>query len=377
MAVDAEASPGPRPAGRSRLAVRARRVQARLPRRTGAVAVAGAVVLLAGAIGWLVSRPDPVPHGRDTDACPAKGPAGIVGLDVDSGEVRWTNIVGDRSNVIEPGKPGQVVVREDEGFAEATGELARTVDVRSGAVVACQPTAKVEAVPTPPHPLVSRLIGKPVTLPDGTRVEQASRRPPKVTATATDGKVRWTAEGRLLMESTNEGIVVWDGSGAQAPSGANFEALDPLDGSVRWRRTVSGLNTAFTDTHVLVLDQSPDSTSRPDPADALVEPSHISDVVAYRLDDFKEDWRVPIQCSCQGQPYQMAVADGLVLVPGGNDDPLTVLDAADGSSIWQADVPNPGRVGAYREVGEGFGAAVDEDSGTLVVLMRAAEPYRD
>ena len=67
--------------------------------------------VLAGAVAWIafgLDRSTEVARGRAGDACPAKGPAGLVGLHMESGKVRWTNVVGPEGAPvsIEPGRTG-------------------------------------------------------------------------------------------------------------------------------------------------------------------------------------------------------------------------------------------------------------------------------
>ncbi len=158
--------------------------------------------VLAGAVAWIafgLDRSTEVAHGRAGDACPAKGPAGLVGLHMESGKVRWTNVVGPEGAPvsIEPGRTGRVVVRG--GVVPV-----RTARTSTGDVISCRKDQSF--APEPATQAASSTLGQfTYVLADGWRYAGPGVSPGvenlalSVTATRPDGQEAWTAAPRKLV----------------------------------------------------------------------------------------------------------------------------------------------------------------------------------
>lgn len=335
--------------------------------RKNAVLGIGLVVAVAAAavVGWRLLAEDPVPEavGRPTDACPATGPAGLVGLDLETGKPRWTNVVGtDVANVWTPGPDGDVSSGDSShAWVISASAKVRRVKASSGAVDRC-PSIRSMA-PTD--------IGRPIRV-DETGATARDRVVGVVEVREADGAHRWEAEGSYLVGSSIGGVVVRTvlGQSCCADGGlvGPVRVLNPATGTVRWTEELVGDAATVTATHLVVVGDGhrPGTT-----AGVGATPEHTT-VAAYDLADGTKSWSI----EAPGWSSKAIADAGLVLVPGFDGGPiLTAVDEGTGVVRWTASLPEPGRGGTYTEPGTITGAAVAGD--TVVVAVESSAPYRD
>ena len=317
------------------------------------VALAGtAVVLLVK-----VARPVPPAHGKRGDACRASGPSGVVGLDVATGTVRWTNVVGSEATGM--WTPKSQPSGRGAHFLEADGRgRARTISVDTGAVTACRKAGTVPIADLPKTTVVDRS--------GATALDRAA---PATEVLEPGGRVRWRAEGRHLVGSSPGGVVVRtdqpDECCTSTPA-LSIEVLEPASGHVRWAREIHGLEADVTARHLVVLDQFPDQVQPPGPGAG----AGGSRITAYDLATGREAWRVDLR-EVSAAVY---VADDLVVTEDGAKS-LLAIDEAGGKVAWRVDLPNPGRGERATEAPYLQGAARSGD--TLGVVLVATVPESD
>jgi len=323
--------------------------------------------VLAGAVAWIafgLDRSTEVARGRAGDACPAKGPAGLVGLHMESGKVRWTNVVGPEGAPvsIEPGRTGRVVVRG--GVVPA-----RTARTSTGDVISCRKDQSFASEPA--TQAASSTLGQfTYVLADGWRYAGPGVSPGvenlalSVTATRPDGQEAWTAAPRKLVGAVPGTVVTelpeeYRSTGPAPP----LEALDAVTGEVRWSKVVSSNDAVVTSSHLVAVDVDSQGDG----------PSTVS---GYLLSDGSLDWSVDVDSSTY-PPYHLFVAGDRVYAPTDGEKRLVEIDSSQGRIRRTMDLPSPGMGGKWSEHGDVRGIVMDEATGTLVVAITANEPYRD
>lgn len=328
-----------------------------------------AVVTISGLVAasaYFVLRNDnPIAKGRASDACPAKGPGGLVGFDLDTGQVRWTNVVrtDEYSTPIEPGRRGRVVVRSQN-------KPVSTVRAADGHVLSCRRAQSFD--PEPGTAATGSTYGQfTFALADGWRYAGSGTAPGlnsitlTVTATRPDGSKAWTAPGRNLVGAVPGTVVtempeVYHGSGRVMP----LEALDAATGAVRWRKEVVANDAVVTSSHVVAVDVG-ESSGR-----------QKSVLRAYRLKDGSLDWSTDLT-SATYPPSYLFVAGDTVYAPTDDSTRLVVIDPSKGRIRRAIDLPSPGVGGPWSKQGAVNGIVLDESTGTLVVAITAAQPEGD
>lgn len=331
------------------------------------VAVVGWIaVVAAGVVVAIRHRARPIAEGRATDACPAQGPAGLVGLDLATGEVRWTNVVGD--DVADLWAPASRSAGGAGSGARAyvlgsDGSVRRVV-AETGAVDRCPAAASL-------RPADGRV---PTTL-DG-RGALAAHRPETggrlgtVAVTDPDGTVRWEVSARELVGSAPGAVVVRADEGADCcagPPDLDVEVREAETGEVRWRAELQGLEATVTSDLLVVTDQFDGAGVPSDhrPPDGVR-------VTAYDLADGRVAWRAHVD----GWGSTAFAGDDTVFVPAGQGHPeLVALDAGTGRVRWTARLPTPGLGGPNTEYGGMPEVAVAGD--TVVAVVQSTTPYRD
>ena len=326
----------------------------------------GIGLVVAALVGVLVYRSEtdaePVAVGRSSDACPAEGAAGLVGLDAATGEVRWTNVVGDSVSKVwagsapVDGETHVVVVGEDASV--------RTVVAKTGAVDRCPDAAK----PRPED------LPVPTTI-DASGATARDRMAGAVEVVEADGSRRWLADGRELLGASSGGLVVHsdtDPRGIESsPPAFSVEALEPATGAVRWQKDLPGVEAHVTDEHVIVLDQFPGLDVVPGPHTSMMAPDHVR-VTAYSLADGHEAWHATIP----GLAWEFHAVDGTVFVPVvGHGLELLAIDDRTGKRRWQVPLPEPGRGGTATGFYGVPGIAVAD--GVVVAAVQSTEPQED
>lgn len=207
--------------------------------------------LVAAAVYFL--RPGPLAVGRAGDACPAEGPAAVVGLDAETGRVQWTNIVGDSVASLRRGRSGHVVVVGQRG-------VRREVQVSTGRVVGCG--RNIAALTRSNRPVATGADpeGGDLALRDGARYHQepttvpsvptapdggipAATQPPggpTVTALDEAGHTRWRTPGRLVGASPDGVAIKLDRTSRTPLPILDFEIREPDDGTIRWTKEIWG-----------------------------------------------------------------------------------------------------------------------------------------
>jgi outer membrane protein assembly factor BamB len=327
----------------------------------------GLVVALVAAavVGWRVLIDDAPPEatGRMTDACRAAGPVGLVGLDLDTGKEKWTNVVGDDvANVWTPGPDGDV----SSGDSSHVWVISSTAKVRrlkasTGAVDQC-PSIRSMA----PND-----IGRPARV-DESGATARDRIMGVVEVREADETHRWEVEDSYLVGSSRGGVVVRSDMNQSCCANQGLDGtirvLEPATGKVRWTRPITGSSATVTASHLVVVGDG----QEPGTVEAPGKPAPTVPITAYDIADGSTVWSTEVS----GSPWQAYADAGLVLVPGSNGGPiLTVLDEATGTERWTATLPEPGRGGRYTAPGSVVGAAVAGD--TVAVAVESEAPYRD
>ncbi len=334
-------------------------------RLAGGVAAALLVVGGTGAIVWGDVLGEPVAESRADDACAAESPTGIAGLDLETGAVRWTNVIGPEPVGLWPTRDGGDGHRVD--IRDADGTI-RTVDRRTGDVAACRSIDDPDPLPYPEPRAV-----------DDTGALPRLAAPRTVQVVEPDGSVRWSVPDRNLLGGTPTAVVAevaipgacCDESSARLA----FEGLDPSTGERMWAIEVLGFEGVVTDDHLLVLDQSGGTGTMPRPTDE--DHADRASVVAYSLADGTEAWRVDLDTMI----FDLAADDGRVVLSHGaetvrtDDTGLALVDETTGELVWSVNDVNPGRGGEFTEGGALLGAEVGD--GLVVVAIQAQAPYRD
>lgn len=321
-----------------------------------------AVVLALVAFLLVRDRPSPEATGREGDACSAAGPAGVVGLDLATGQERWTNVVGDGvENLWSPGPDGDVTSGDSPAVdaVEGSGRV-RQIAAATGTVTSCRPARE----------LSEDELGHPVLV-DASGATARDRAAGAAEVIEADGASRWVRDGRQLLAASAGGVATQTNTGYQdGPPTLAVEVLEPATGELRWAKEVPGLSAVATSTHLVVVDQFPAGSYPPEPGDVAEQQARIT---AYDLSDGREAWHAAVA----GSPQQTFPDAGLILVPGGDagGPRVTAIDDATGAVRWDVPVAQPGRGGRFTEDGDVTGAAVAD--GVVVVAVLSAEPYRD
>lgn len=322
-----------------------------------------AVLALVALVVTMTSDEDvPEATGRDGDACRASGPAGVVGLDLATGDERWTNVVGDGTeNLWSPGPDGDVTSGDsDSAYAVAGSGRVRQITAATGAVESCRPAEE----------LSEDELGHAVPV-DASGATARDRAAGAAEVIEADGTSRWIRDGRQLLAASAGGVATQTNPGYQdGPPTLAIEVLEPATGELRWAKEVPGLSAVATPTHLVVVDQFPDDAYPPEPGDVGKQQARIT---AYDLADGSEAWHVDVA----GTPQQTFPDAGLILVPGGDSGGprVTAIEDATGDVKWDVPVAQPGRGGRYTEDGDVTGAAVAD--GVVVVAVLSDQPYRD
>jgi outer membrane protein assembly factor BamB len=322
------------------------------------------LVLLVAVVVLIHDRPLPVARGRATDACPARGPGGLVGLDLQSGRVRWTNVVGD--DVADLWAPAAAGSGPARAFVLGSDGSVRRVVAATGDVDRCPPAASL-------RPSDGRV---PIPLDRSGAVArhqaEGGGRLGVVEVVGSDGSVRWRARSRTLVGSARGTVVVRSDEGddccAETPD-LSVEAREPDTGRVRWRRVLRGSSAVVGERHLVVVDQF-DGRRLPPRFDDPLPPVRVT---AYDLVDGHEAWRV----RSDGFASEAFAGGGSVLVPIAVEGSahLVAYDEASGRRRWTTELPEPGRGGDDTELGAVPEVAVA--GRTVLAVVWSTHPYRD
>lgn len=324
----------------------------------------GVLAVALALVAFLLLRDGSSPEaaGREGDACPASGLAGLVGLDLATGEERWTNVVGDGTeNLWSPGPDGDVTSGDSEAVyaVEGSGRV-RQIAAATGTVESCRPA----------RALSEDELGHAVPV-DASGATARDRAAGAVEVIEADGTSRWVCDGRQLLAASVGGVATQTDPGYQdGPPDLAIEVLEPATGELRWAKEVPGLSAVATPTHLVVVDQFPGSSYPPEPGDMGKQQARIT---AYDLVDGREAWHADVA----GTPQEAIYDAGLIFVPGvdGAGPRVTAIDDATGAVRWDVPVAQPGRGGEFTEPGDVTGAAVAD--GVVVVAVLSDQPYRD
>jgi outer membrane protein assembly factor BamB len=121
-----------------------------------------------------------------------------------------------------------------------------------------------------------------------------------------------------------------------------LSAINTATGTVRWSTTVPGLDSgspAIADGLVVVTTSLFEGMSESGVATPGVEPTDVSDVIAFDAATGDERWRYRSGSAGFLSP---AVADGVVYVPSSEDSRLHAIDLLTGQSRWTFQIPSGG-----------------------------------
>ena len=208
-----------------------------------------------------------------------------------------------------------------------------------------------------------------------------------VAAGATDGEgdaARWTSRLFRPIGVSGERVV-----GGVAESFADpltrftLEARTAATGVISWRHSVPGFDARVVN-DVIVVINSTDSRDAPDydgswytTEGAVAPASRNSRTVATGYDpaDGTVRWQRKLPFAAQ---IHAAGDVAVVWVPvesGNGASRLIALDPATGKVRWRANLPNPSRSEHFDLADQLDAAVYDQATDTLMVLVRAGEPY--
>lgn len=292
------------------------------------------------------------------DACPVEAHGGLVGLDAETGAVRWTNVVPDGGRLEQDEATGEVrFIRaaNDGDDPERSLVIERTVDPGTGRITAC--TTERSGLQVAEHN--QRIAGDdPVD-------------PPLVDGDVT--VMKW-GSGLRATDPINTGI--WSLEQARADyrvggdlivdeytadgSANRTSRIDLRTGEPRW--TVDGTLTNTGPGHGTLVINSwarPDQLSSVDPETGEV------------------GWTTKVPFFDDEEKDGVVVAfdlGELVLVPDGDDGKVAAIDAAAGDVRWTATAGTPGRNRKWSLPGDAASAALSADGKTVIVVVDAWMP---
>lgn len=368
------------------------------------VLVAAVLTLVFGAVIFSLYWPagELMDHGCGTEP---PGPAALVAVDAQTGDLLWSRRVGHASNLVR----GDGVVAVD-GFE---GEL-RGVDASNGEIVWCSDMSsgsEARSRATAAGPVLAfysfdgNIVGVDPT--SGSEQWRTAISAPSSAANSPGPTVHFDSAVRLLggdvLRITDGGAVAsvlmtidpetgleleplpaslpgvdtisdhrgWRLVGSHTPDLSRHELrLEMIDADTDiqlWSRTVPGYLTSLMETGdgdplVAVLDQSGGTTTTL--GDTLVS--------AYSGADGTLLWQQSVERATSGV---YAGRPGTVIVSSGQQ--MSALSTYSGEIEWTADNGNPGKQGPYTESGVYADVVYMADQDAYIGIVIATRPYRD
>ncbi|MCU1368960.1 MAG: PQQ-like domain [Ilumatobacteraceae bacterium] len=320
-----------------------------------AFAVMLVILGLVGSMIALAHRQTITHASAAGDACPTKAHGGLVGLDAQTGAVRWSNVVPDGGSLRldeETGRIHHVRPAFVDGEPDTAVVVDRVVDPATGRISAC--TSERSQLSVAPY---NNLVG------DVDPVD-----PPLTDADVT--VQRWGA-GIRATDATNTGIWSIDAGRAEYRVGGELIVVeDGRDDTDRPTRTAR--IDLRTGEQRWVVDGT--LTNRGAGAATLVTRSWTRPDDLSGVDPDTGDVRWTTKVRFDGDTAADGVVDtfdvgSLVIVPTGADGRVAALDARTGELRWTATAGTPGRNRRFSRPGEADGAVLSADGKTVVVSV--------
>jgi outer membrane protein assembly factor BamB len=375
-------------------------------RRSRWVWLAGAaaiVVVAGGLVAGLRQAERPVVSTDPASCAPTGGPSGLVSFDPATGQERWQRAIGEASGpaaldgvVVTVDQSGSAVgVDVDSGevrWCHQVGSTGGTIPVQGPTVVDAAPVVAMRltngdvvgldpatgderwrTLLAAPETAVLSVANRVLYVQDGVLAAGNGHSPaptsPPLAALdpATGVVVPDAAPPPGILDSSNTtaqlGFVISPALGRQE---LTLTVSDPASGVERWSHVVPGFTAALHGDLVVVIDQTGGSGSQTGSA-----PKIDTRVTAYATSDGTRRWQVAVP----GTPQMTFGAAGLVLVA--DHTQVLAIDPADGTVRWEADHGSPGQDTTYSEPGS-YRAFSDSPSGPAIVgLIGAGKPSHD
>jgi outer membrane protein assembly factor BamB len=312
------------------------------------------------------------------------GPGAIVGVDTETGALRWERTVGDATGVALA-----------EGVVAGAGQsgAALGVDAAMGDLLWCEDFGRVDQQGSIVQPGFAASSGVLATAVAGGDVVGLDPRSGRELWRTTIGVVEGLhvepgagtfrvldhngADPHLVDLDAMTGDEVEHGSQAQDDGGYTLRVDQPdleglrqeVDVAVErggrelWSERLPGFVVALRGDVVVVIDQTGGT--------GVFSGSTDTRVSAYEASTGAVRWQVPLP----GTPHLVADAGPMFVIPTGTV--LYAIDVGSGEIVWESDAGSPGRGGRYSTPGTFRFVELDDSTGTLVGLVVAEEPYRD
>ncbi|CAN5455118.1 hypothetical protein BH10ACT1_BH10ACT1_21170 [soil metagenome] len=162
-----------------------------------------------------------------------------------------------------------------------------------------------------------------------------------------------------------------------------LEVRNVSTGAIAWRRSVPGFDSRVVGGTIVVVSSTdrrdaPEYDGTWNTTEAAVSPaSSKSRTIATGYDpaDGTELWQRRLPFAAQVHAIGDAAMVWIPADDGDSDSRLLALDAASGAVTWRATLSNPSRSRHYHLADQMDAAVYDEATGTVMVLVRAGEPY--
>ena len=314
------------------------------------------------------------------------GDGEAIGIDANSGDVKWCHELGRMSSDNQPMYQPAFVAGGDVVATLAANGHVIALDPTTGATRwdTVVPSAEgfsliggqviyVMGIPTtgtaPPAPTAGSGDTPPTAASPPASLPAAL--PPVVIAAldASNGAILATAPPPPPSKSSAAGDLITGTVYSPPRQEISVGVRDRATGADRWTKVVPGFSASIIGDTVFVIDQTGGTG---DTAGFNSTPPQVQTVLsAYAASDGAPRWHV----SLPGVPQEAFGANDHIVIAKGPQ--VFALDPATGATQWTADHGSPGITDRYTEPGEYTWFAASADGASITGLIKAQEPYRD